>query len=204
MRLPTIALAAIETAFNKIIADQPDIVSSKLDGKCIGLHLDGVNLTLYFHFSNGSVFLLEECQRKVDATIQGTPLALAAVSVNGKANTEDLKIDGDLQAVQAYESLLKDIDIDWEEIISRYTGDAIAFQLGKLARGIKQWGNQSANAFADDLRDYLQIETEQLPLPAEVEELNNQVDEVRAVVERFEMRVQRFESRLLSQEASTS
>jgi ubiquinone biosynthesis protein UbiJ len=204
LNLPAVALAAIETMFNKIIMDQPDIVSDKLDNKCICLHLDGIGLPLYFHFTNNSVFLLDECQRPVDATIQGTPLALAAVSMSGSANTRDMKIDGDLQVVQAFERLLKEIDIDWEEIISHYTGDAIAFQVGKLARGFKKWGEQSRNAFADDLRDYLQIETRQLPLPAEVELFNNSVDEVRAAVERFEMRLQRFESNLSTREASTS
>ena len=196
MKLPAVALAAIESTFNKIIVDQPDIVSDKLNGKYVCLHLDGIGLALYFHFTNGSVFLLDGCQRPVDATIQGTPLALAAVSMSGSANTRDMKIDGNLQVVQAFERLLKEIDIDWEEIISHYTGDAIAFQLGKLARGFKKWGEQSRNAFADDLRDYLQIETRQLPLPTEVEQFNNSVDEVRAAVERFEMRLQRFESSL--------
>jgi len=196
LKLPSIVLASIETAFNKIIVDQPNIVSDKLDGKCVCLHLDGVNLPLYFHFTNSNVFLHDEYQQPVDATIQGTPLALAAVSLSGAANTRDMKIDGDLQVAQAFESLLKDIDIDWEEIISHYTGDAVAFQIGKLVRGFKQWGKQSSNAFADDLRDYLQIETRQLPLPIEVEQFNNSVDEVRAAVERFELRVQRIESRL--------
>ena len=204
MKLPAVALATIETAFNKIIADQPGIVSDKLDGQCVCLYLDGIDLPLYFRFVKDVVYVFDEWQQAADATIRGTPLALAAVSLSGEANTKDLKIDGDLQVAQAFEGLLQRIDIDWEEIISQYTGDAIAFQLGKAVRGFKKWGQVSANAFADDLRDYLQIETQQLPLPTEVEQFNNAVDEVRAAVERFEMRVQRFEIRLASREEASS
>jgi len=203
LRLPAVALATIETALNTIIADQPGIVSDKLDGRCVCLHLDGIGLPLYFRFVKDVVYVFDEWQQAADATIQGTPFALAAVSLSGEAHTKDLKIDGDLQVAQAFEGLLQRIDIDWEEIISQYTGDAIAFQIGNAVRGFKKWGKASANAFADDLRDYLQIETQQLPLPAEVEQFNNAVDEVRAAAERFEMRVQRLETRMTSNEAST-
>jgi len=196
LRLPAVALATIETALNKIIADQPDIVSDKLNGRCVCLHLDGIDIPLYFRFVKDTVYLFDEWQQPADATIQGTPMALATVGLGGEAHTKDLKIDGDLQVAQAFESLLQQIDIDWEEILSQYTGDAVAFQIGNAVRGFKKWGKQSANAFADDLRDYLQIETRQLPLPAEVEQFNNAVDEVRAAVERLEMRVQRFETRI--------
>jgi len=203
LKLPGVALATIEAAFNKIIADQPGIVSDRLHDKCVCLHLDGIDLPLYFRFINDTVFVFDGLQQSVDATIQGTPLALAAVSFSGEANTRDMKIKGDLQVAQAFERLLKEIDIDLEEILSRYTGDAIAFQIGNAVRGFKKWGSESANAFADDLRDYLQIETGQLPLPDEVKQFNNSVDEVRAAVERLEMRVQRFESRLASHEATS-
>ena len=200
MKLPGVALASIETAFNKIIADQPEIVSDKLDNKCICLHLDGIELALFFRFVKTSVFVLDEWQQTADATIKGTPLALAAVGMSGGANTKDIKLEGDLQIAQAFEQLLSQIDIDWEESLSQYTGDAVAFQIGKLVKGFKSWGTQSANAFADDLRDYLQIETQHLPLPAEVDQFNNAVDETRAAVERFEMRVQRLASRLAARE----
>lgn len=203
MNLPGVALATIETAFNKIIADQPEIVSDKLDGKCVCLHLQGIELVLFFRFVKTSVFVLDEWQQAADATIQGTPLALAAVGLSGNANTKDIKLDGDLQIAHAFEQLLGQIDIDWEEIISQYTGDAIAFQVGQLVRGFKKWGGQSANAFADDLRDYLQIEAQYLPRPEEVEQFNNAVDETRAAVERFEMRVQRLASRLAAREEAS-
>ena len=108
-----------------------------------------------------------------------------------------------IEVAQAFERLLKQIDIDWEEMLSRYTGDAIAYQVGNLVRGLKNWGQQSTNAFADDLRDYLQIEAQYLPLPDEVEAFNNAVDDLRAAAERLEMRVQRLQNRLASSQANT-
>ena len=196
MKLPGIALATIESTLNRIISDQPGIVSEHLHNRCICLYLDGIDTQLYLRFNDQAVYVFAESEAQPDATIKGTPIALATAGMNGQAHTENIQLEGDLQAAQAFEQLLKQIDIDWEEIISRYTGDAIAYQLGNIVRGLKHWGRQSTNAFADDLRDYLQIETRQLPLPQEVEQFNNTVDEVRAAVERFEMRVNRLASRL--------
>lgn len=204
MKLPAIALATIETALNKIIADQPDIVSPMLHNQCVCLHLDGVDVTLFLRFTDQSVFVFDEWGQPADATIKGTPVALAAAGMSGRATTQDIQLEGNLQVAQAFETLLKKIDIDWEEIISRYTGDAVANQLGNLARGFMDWGRQSANAFADDLRDYLQIEARHLPMPHEVEQFNNAVDDLRASVERFEMRVQRLESRRAAELADSS
>ena len=201
MKLPGTMLAFIESAFNKILADQPGIIGDKLPGHCVCMKLDGLDLPIYFRFTNDAVFLFDEHEQPPDTTIQGTPMALLASSLSGEAHTRDLKIDGDLQIAQAFEKLLANIDIDWEEMISRYTGDAVAVKLGDFARTFRKWGRESTNAFAEDLRDYLQIETRQLPLPTEVERFNDEVDEVRAAVERFEMRVQRLQSRLDTQQA---
>ena len=204
MKLPGTLLAFIESAFNKIIADQPGIIGDKLPGHCVCMQLDGLDIPIYFRFTDDAVFLFDAYEQQPDTTIQGTPLALLASGLSGEAHTRDLKIDGDLQVAQAFEKLLAKIDIDWEEIVSRYTGDAVAVQLGEFARTFRQWGRQSASAFADDLRDYLQIEARQLPLPAEVDRFNDAVDEVRAAVERFEMRVDRLQSRLDSRQATHS
>jgi ubiquinone biosynthesis protein UbiJ len=204
MKLPGTLLAGIEAALNRIIADQPGIVSDALHNQCVCLQLDGIGLPLYFRFNQDTVYLLDDCPGGANATINGTPISLAAAAFSGTAHTRDLGIEGNLQVAQAFERLLNTIDIDWEEIISRYTGDAFAFQVGELARGFKTWGQQSANAFADDLRDYLQIETRQLPIPDEVDRFNNAVDEIRAGVERLEMRVQRLQTRLAARQESAS
>lgn len=196
MKLPGVSLAFLETLLNRLIQDQPGIVSDTLDNQCVLLHLEGLDTRLYLRFSKQTVFVFDEWSTEPDAIIRGTPVALASAGVSGRANTQDIKLEGDLQTAQAFERLLKQIDIDWEEHLSRFTGDVIAHQVGNLFRDVNQWGKDSANAFADDLRDYLQIEASHLPLPDEVDNFNNAVDDLHAAVERLEMRVRRLESRV--------
>ena len=100
MKLPGTMLAFIESAFNKIIADQPGIIGDKLPGHCVCMKLDGLDLPIYFRFTNDAVFLFDDHEQPPDTTIQGTPLALLASNLSGEAHTRDLKIDGDLQIAQ--------------------------------------------------------------------------------------------------------
>ncbi len=196
MRLPGVILARIEAAFNRLIAEQPDLISPTLTGKCVCLNLTGVDLVLFFQFIVDRVILPDAYEKGADATISGTPLALISAASGGQANARDLRFDGDLQAARAFGDLLQGIDPDWEEWLSWYTGDVVAFRIGEAARHFRQWGRQTRQAFAEDLRDYLQVETRQLPVRAEVDQFIRGVDELRAGVERFEMRVQRLQRRI--------
>lgn len=194
MKLPGVILAGIETTFNRLLMEQPDLICPALDGRCICLNLTGVDLALFFRFTADHVILLDEFEQCADATISGTPLALA--SAGSGNNTRDLRFDGDLQAARAFGDLLQGIDPDWEEWLSHYTGDTIAFHIGETIRSCRQWGGQAKQALAEDLRDYLQAETRQLPVKDEVDQFVRSVDELRADVERFAMRVQRLHHRI--------
>ncbi len=196
MKPPSILLAGIEYAMNQLLAEQAEIVSPSLHGKLVCIDLSGIDMQLYFLFINSRVAVMADAERAADASIKGTPIALAAAGLGGQSNTRDIHLSGDLQLAQAFEALLKNIDIDWEEIVSNYTGDAVAFQLGKSMRDLKQWSRESTRALMNDVRDYLQLESGQLPLPTQVDDFNRAVDEVRASTERFELRLQRLHSRL--------
>jgi len=203
MKLPGIALASLEAAFNHLIVEQPEIMAPALEGRRICIDLVGLDTQLYFHFVGPRVIVMDSMDNAVDATIRGTPVALASAGLSKQASARDIHLSGDLQLAQAFEALLKNIKIDWEEQLSRYTGDAIAFQAGQMARGLRQWGVQAADAFVDDLRDYLQMEARQLPMPGEVDRFNREVDDVRAAVERFELRVLRLQDRLADRAETT-
>lgn len=193
MKLPGVVLATIETACNRLIAEQPDIVPGVLMGKSVCIDLSGIDIQLYYRFLPDHIVVLGEFDAEPDATISGTPTALVFAGLSGRGHTRDLQLTGDLQVAQAFEKFLKDIDPDWEEWLSHYTGDAIAFQAGETARSLQRWGQQATKAFQEDLRDYLQIEINMLPVAPEVDSFNRSVDEFRAAVERFEMRVHRLQ-----------
>jgi ubiquinone biosynthesis protein UbiJ len=51
--------------------------------------------------------------------------------------------------------LLQQIDIDLEELLSKYTGDIIAHQLGKLSKNLKKTNDNPLETLKDELATLL-------------------------------------------------
>ncbi|MCB1155828.1 sterol-binding protein, partial [bacterium] len=90
------------------------------------------------------------------------------------------------------QAILDDMDIDWEEMLSRYTGDIVAHQLGNLVRGANRWLSRSAGVIEQDLGEYLQEEARSLPPRLEVQDWMNEVDAARSDLDRLEARIKRI------------
>ncbi|TNG00244.1 MAG: hypothetical protein EP297_04040, partial [Gammaproteobacteria bacterium] len=112
MKLPSVALAAIETAINRLIQDQlddtPDLIDPVLDQKAICIDLEGLNLQFYMVFYGDVVTIMDDYPRQPDASIRGTPLALTGAGKFG--NASDVKLDGDLKVAQALDLLLHKLE----------------------------------------------------------------------------------------------
>jgi len=86
--------------------------------------------------------------------------------------------------------LLKRADLDWEELLSRYTGDVIAHQIGNLARSLTRWSKDAGARLGQDLAEYLLFESALLPPRLEVETFLDAVDQLRNDVDRLAARLQ--------------
>ena len=86
------------------------------------------------------------------------------------------------------------IDIDWEEQLSRITGDAIAHKVGNLVRGAVKWGQQTIDTLGQDVAAYLHEERRILPARNEMEEFIAAVGKLRADIDRAQVRVNRLNS----------
>ena len=193
---PTLA-AALESALNLYLRQSPDALqrAAQLQGKAIAISVTGTGLTVYFLPDKEGVQVLSHYEGDVETHLTGTPLGFARLSLN---NREDalfqgaVKIEGDTDTGQAFQDLLAGVDWDWEEQLSRVTGDVIAHQAGKLARTAKQFLGDSRDTLAEDCSEYLQEEARLLPTQIEVDYFLSDVDQLRDDVERLEARVERL------------
>lgn len=200
--LPVPLLAAVETAFNRYLALDPENAANlcRLQGKVIEIELRGVWRRLFLLPQTDSVMVLGDYEGDADATISGSPLALMAMHHPGNRSRSlfsgEVEIRGDAGIGQALQRILDDMDIDWEEMLSRYTGDVVAHQLGNLVRGANGWLRRSAGVLEQDVGEYLQEEARSLPPRLEVRDFMDDVDAARSDVDRLEARVKRLEARL--------
>ncbi|HRJ51527.1 MAG TPA: SCP2 sterol-binding domain-containing protein [Candidatus Thiothrix moscowensis] len=196
--------ATLETAFNTWLKLDKQTHGTALErlqalqGKLICLHISNPDLKLYFLPTADTVRVTTTYEAEPDVTIHGSALALMRLSSaedTGKAMLEQgIKIDGDMGLGNRFSQILREIDVDWEELLSRAVGDVIAHQMGQLARATKGWLEDSAHAMRLNTQEYLQEEARLVPADAELRQYLDAVDTLRMDTDRLEARLKRLES----------
>jgi len=195
---PSILLAAIEQALNGYLSLDPEAVAAlgPMHGKCIGIDLAGVDMQLYLVPGPAGILVLERYEGEPDCVLRGTPLGLARLSVTVEKADEMfgrmVEIRGDTALAQRFGTVLGNLQIDWEELLSGITGDVVAHTIGRGVRDFLRWGSNVRESLTTDCREYLQEESRVLPTRIEVEEFLGDVDQVRDDVERLAARVERL------------
>ncbi len=190
--------AALESALNLYLKQDPDALqhAAGLQGKTIAITLSGTDFTLYFLPDPKGVQVLGHYEGDVDTRLTGTPLGFARLALDSREDAlfqGAVRIDGDTDTGQAFQDLLTGVDWDWEEQLSRITGDVVAHQAGKLAGQAKHFLSDSRDTLSQDCSEYLQEEAQWLPSRTEVDYFLTDVDRLRDDVERLEARVKRLQ-----------
>jgi len=125
----------LEKTLNHLI-NTNNIDAEGLDNKIIGLSVDEFNLKLLFMFTNSRVFVMEmQEQQNVDVDIKLNKTAFLSLfkgdSFEELIESDEIDINGSVKTAQQLADLIALASIDVEELVSHYTGDIIAHQLGK-------------------------------------------------------------------------
>lgn len=167
-----------------------------LQGKLIHLRISNPGFDLYFLPTADNVRISSDYDSPPDVTIEGSALALMRLAQSedsGKAMLENgIKIEGDLGLGTEFSQILREVDVDWEELLSQAVGDTVAHQAGQFARNTKGWLDQSAQAMRLNTQEYLQEEARLLPAEAELNYYYEQVDQLRLDTDRLEARLNRL------------
>lgn len=196
--LPTAVLAALETACNRALALDPESAArlAGLEGRVVAIDLQGLEQTLYLLPVADGVRLFGEYEGEPDTVLSGTPFALARMGAGPTGTglfSGEVTVRGDTELGQQVRAILAGLEIDWEEHLSRYTGDIVAHQVGNLLRGLRDWGRQARADLERDAVDYVQEERRLLPSRAEADAFAEAVTTARDDVERLEARIKRLE-----------
>ncbi|HEU5398908.1 MAG TPA: SCP2 sterol-binding domain-containing protein [Gammaproteobacteria bacterium] len=192
-----LAMAA-EMALNAAIegssAARADL--KRLEGKVIAFELMGLPLKFYFLPQPGRLTVAADYHGDADIHVSAPPASLFTSALQrDDAPPKGMQINGDAETAQIFSRLLKQADLDWEELLSRHTGDVAAHEIGKAVRGLHRWGRDAASRLGLDLAEYLQYESRDLPARREVEEFLTGVDRLRDDTERLEARLKRTAAR---------
>ena len=190
-------LGAIETALAQALqyAPQTRAALSKLSGNSI--HVRVIQPTFE------TTLLLAErpelrsvYEDKASASIEGklsdflqvaTAEDPAIALING-----ELKIRGDTRLLQQVQTLVAELDLDWEAPISAVAGDVVGHQIGKGLRAFFRWGQHSRLALERQLSEYILEEARLTPSPLELEDFYRDLRHLQQRLDRCEARLKRL------------
>lgn len=173
-----------------------------LSGKVLALELINTGLKFYLLPSAVGLRLQNDHDGEVNVRIMATVPDMLSYLLSSRDKSQSpsgtLQVIGDVGLAQRFQSIIRNTDLDWEEFLSRYTGDIIAHKLGNLARGAGRFTRHTGDTLCRDIGEYLLYEKEVLPIQEDIEDYVSSVDELRNDVERLTLRIDRLQRNLTS------
>lgn len=190
------ALASAEKMINTALRYDPAtrIGLAQLEGKIIALQITTPGITIFVMPMDNELCLMGNWDGDVDTRISGSLLALAQLGQKEIHNLKDsgVTVMGDLSLLADMQRLVKNLDIDWEEMLSQFTGDIIGHQAAQLIRAKLSWAKDRAKSGQRLTSEFLTEELKTVPGKVELNDFYQQVDNLRLAVDRAAARVEKI------------
>ena len=164
----------------------------RLDGKLVAIRVRDTALAAWFEIGRDALYLTMDHDGEPDVVITGSLVSLALMAGEDAIRDGSLDLTGDAATAQAFQQLLTHARPDIEEELSAVIGDTAAHGLGEFARSVGQWARQTRSIMGDNIREYLQEESRDVPSRYEVEQFSKRVNELRDDVDRLAARIGRL------------
>lgn len=171
---------------------------AELAGTVAAIRVKNSALAMYFTFGDEGVELSTRSDADPDLAITGSIITLARVAGGGDEQAirdGTLELVGDAHKAQAFQRLLGYAKPDFEEELAGVIGDSAAHGLSSFVRGVGDWAKQARSTMSDNIREYLQEESRDVPSRYEVDRFALEVGKLRDDVDRVAARIDRLAGR---------
>lgn len=192
------SLSALQKAMNHGLALDPSTPEKikALHGKILEMIVSPLNLHFFMRFNHTKIELLAALNANIEAdtVIYSSPLGLIRLSLLPASKVrslfnENIRMTGDTELGQQVKQLFDDLDIDWEGHLAHFTGDVVAHQLGRFARGGLRLKQKIQTSMQQNVDEYLHEELRVLPPREELDDFMNDVDALSLRIERLEAHI---------------
>lgn len=183
-----------ETLINKVLSlDEGSVQRLRpMAGKQLKVTLTDINQQFTLAFSD-RVDVLDsdnEPDCHIQVAVSVLPQLQDSSQLTQLIREQKLNVIGDMHLAQQVSDLFKQLDIDWQEHLSRYTGDVLAYKTARLFGSGKQHLSQQWQQFRQQTRDAV-VEEKRLAVPTlALLHFSQQVDDLAQGTEKLAERVQ--------------
>lgn len=193
-----VLLRPVANIMNRNIAETTPArsLAADLNGATVAIRARDTALNTYFTFRDDRVALNTEYGDDPDVVISASFITLIRMlggSGEAAIRDGDVELAGDAATAQRFQKLLNYAKPDVEEELSRMIGDVAAYRFGELARGLGNWAREARSTMGNNVREYLQEESRDLPTRYEVDRFGVRLGVLRDDVERLAARLRRVE-----------
>ncbi len=193
--MPTAELinAGLEEVINRYLSLDP-VASEKmaqLHGRVILLNPGGLGPALYLIPGPGRLQLMEHYEGEPECELTGSPLGLTAL-LSGQEECGPVEISGDEELAHRFIAILREMNIDWTQQLSHYTGELVAEELVAVGQTLLDTGQHVRNTLHQEIRAWLHEDLQLLPGRGEVDRFFSGVQTAREKLELMEKRFQQL------------
>lgn len=170
----------------------------QIKDKVIRVVVREINLDIKLKVNDSSfeeIQLDDVADVEISVSLKILPDFLMGVDQDKLIKNGSIEIKGDTHVASVMQNTLKEIEVDWEEIISKYTSDSVAHQIGKGARAFHSFADRLRDNMRQDMRDFLQDNIQVSATQEEVDQFIKEVDATRAQTDRIEARINKLQAR---------
>jgi ubiquinone biosynthesis protein UbiJ len=164
-----------------------------LQGKIVTLELLATGLIFHLVFTENGIQLESGAAEHPDTVIKGTPLRLLHLALSRQNRqqlfSDDVSIQGNLELGQLVIDLFDHLEIDWEELLSRFIGDISAHHFGRIGTKFKSWTRFARKILAQDVSEYIHEEIDFFPPQEALKDFYHDVDTMRMDTDRLEAKI---------------
>ena len=207
MPFAQLVASGIELAMNQLLKldDDSQHRLKKLSGKSLQVTIKELPWPLLFSFSeqidvrtvitpeNEFDSSPEAVDCLIELNLETLPKIKDSSQLTQLIQQKQLNLTGDIYVAQTFSALLKDLDVDWEEQLSRYTGDVVAHQTFTSMRALFDTAKSQIERGAIELGEHLTQSDSIEVKPIEMVEFSRNVTDLRSATERLSARIASLE-----------
>ncbi|MGV3591236.1 MAG: ubiquinone biosynthesis accessory factor UbiJ [Gammaproteobacteria bacterium] len=194
-------LLPVEMALNALLAldaaSKPRL--QRMDGNTLAVHATQPALDVYVSVRGGRLQLAAIHEGPETASLRGTATSLLGLLLRrepvASLHEHQVELRGDTAFVQQLQTLLQDLDVDWEYQLGRILGDV---PTQAFADGLRSAGAQlrkTGRRVRENVDEYLHEESGLLPDAHALEAFYHDIAELKLRAERLEARIARLQTR---------